>query len=134
MGRRRSLAVGLVLFVGAGIASCATSGRSNFVVVLPNGYLIERNEAADPMLIKRSGGKVIPKPVAAYTVYRDVVTGIMKSSRPASGPAENQQDYFVLDTRSGQVNTGLAEAAWNGRLKELGVPASPRLSPPVLPE
>jgi hypothetical protein len=84
------------------------------VVVLPNGYLIERNEAADPMLIKRCGGKVIQKPVAAYTVYRDVVTGIVKSSRPASAlPKTSRTTSCSTRVPPGQHGS-CRGAAWNG--------------------
>jgi hypothetical protein len=65
---------------------------------------------------------VIPAPVSRYTVVRDVVVGA------------GEQTYLVLDTRTGEVNKGLAEAAYNDKLKSLNIPAAPELSPPVLPK
>src|SRR6185295_15672302 len=86
------------------LAGCATSSSSPFVVALPNGYQIVRGKTSEPMIVKRRGGVVIPAPVSKYTVVRDVVAG-----------AEDQT-YFVLDTRTGQVTRGLAEAAYNDKL------------------
>jgi hypothetical protein len=101
---------------------CATSASSPFVVALPNGYQIVRGKTAAPLIVKKSGGVVIPAPVSRYAVVRDVVVGA------------GDQTYFVLDTRNGEVSKGLAEAAYNDKLKALNIPASPELSPPVLPQ
>ena len=109
------------VFTALTLMSCATSSSSPFVVALPNGYQIVRGKTSEPMIVKRRGGVVIPAPVSKYTVVRDVVAG-----------AEDQT-YFVLDTRTGQVTRGLAEAAYNDKLKSLNLPATPELSPPVLP-
>lgn len=116
--RAGSFAVFAALFT----FGCATSSSSPFVVALPNGYQIVRGKTSEPMIVKKSGGVVIPAPVSRYTVIRDVVVG-----------AEDQT-YFVLNTRTGEVNKGLADAAYNDKLKSLNIPAAPELSPPVLPK
>lgn len=109
------------------VTGCATS-RSDFVVALPNGYQIVRDKTEAPIIIKKKGGKVVPGPVASYTVIRDVVVGMVQAN-PQDKPA-----YFVLNTRSGEVGKDLTEADYNERLKALNLPASPELSPPVLPK
>lgn len=111
----------VILSMGAG--GCATSSRPNFVVALPNGYQIIRGgKAAEPMIVKRSGGVVVPGPVDSYTVIRDVVVGSVKPG------------FFVLDTRTGQVENALAENAYQEKLKSLNIAPLPELSPPVLPK
>jgi hypothetical protein len=110
------------VFTALTLTGCATSSSSPFVVALPNGYQIVRGKTSEPMIVKKSGGVVIPAPVSRYTVVRDLVVG-----------AEDQT-YFVLNTRTGEVNKGLAEAAYNDKLKSLDIPATPELSPPVLPK
>jgi hypothetical protein len=107
--------------------------------VLPNGYLINRDKAAQTRIVKRSGGVVVAGPIAGYGVYRDVVAGnVGPVVTPGSGnvapPADQSRSYFVLDTASGKLDTNLDAMAWNKRLKELGAPTSPEISPPVLPE
>jgi hypothetical protein len=122
------------------IGSCATQRGSAFVVVLPNGYLIDRDKSSKTRIVKRAGGVVVPGPIAAYGVFRDVVTGSVASA--AAGTADKADagadkaapQYFVIDTASGKVDQNLDAAAWNSRLKELGAPASPNISPPILPE
>lgn len=118
---RRVRAGSFAVFAAITTFGCASS-TSPFVVALPNGYQIVRGKTSEPMIVKKSGGVVIPAPVSRYTVVRDVVVG-----------AEDQT-YFVLDTRTGEVNKGLAEAAYNDKLKSLNIPAAPELSPPVLPK
>ncbi len=122
------------------VSSCATQGGSEFVVVLPNGYLIDRDKSSQTRIVKRSGGVVVPGPIAAYGVYRDVVTGSVSSAAAATadkgapGADKTTPRYFVLDTATGKVDKNLDATAWNSRLKELGAPASPDISPPILPE
>jgi hypothetical protein len=138
------------------ITGCATS-RTDFVVALPNGYQIVRGKSSDPMIVKKSGGTVVPGPVASYTVIRDVVVGIVQpasnakaasSARPAADvkPAPDgkppsdkpagpeKTGYFVLDTRTGELGKDLSESAYNERLESLNIAPSPELSPPVLPK
>ena len=130
----------LIAAVCMTVSSCATQGGSPFVVVLPNGYLIERDKSSQTRIVKRSGGLVVPGPIAAYGVYRDIVAGSV-SSAPISAaslgtPAAAEQKpahYFVLDTASGKIDNNLDAAAWNARLKALSAPTSPEISPPILP-
>jgi hypothetical protein len=125
-----------------GWMSCAVAG-SGFLIALPNGYEMIRDRSDAPAIVKKSGSKVVPGPIAAYAVVRDVVTGQVhapaaaKTAAPAAqaaGPAADaKQGYFVLDTQSGKVEVSLSEADWNERLKNLGITAAPSLNPPLLP-
>jgi hypothetical protein len=118
----RSAAFGLLLAI-VNITGCATS-RSDFVVALPNGYQIVRGgKSEEPMIVKRSGGTVIPAPVARYTVVRDVVVG-----------ASGEKTFFVINTRTGEVGKDLSESDYAERLKALNIASAPELSPPVLPK
>ena len=112
---------GIIVLTTISLLGCATT-RSPFVVALPNGYQIVRGKTAEPMIVKKSGGVVIPAPVSRYTVIRDIVVG------------EEDKMYFVLDTRTGEVSKDLAEAAYNDKLKSLNIAQPPELSPPVLPK
>jgi hypothetical protein len=131
--RMRTASVAAIVAVMT-FAGCATS-RPDFVVALPNGYQIIRGKSAEPMIVRKSGGVVVPGPVASYTVIRDVVVGVVPPPSTGTAPAPNEkQGYFVLNTRSGEVDKSLAEGAWNEKLKSLNIPPSPELSPPVLPK
>jgi hypothetical protein len=118
----RNAALGVLLAM-VNLAGCATS-RSDFVVALPNGYQIVRGGKSDePMIVKRSGGTVIPAPVTRYTVVRDVVVG-----------ATGEKTFFVINTRTSEVGKDLSEADYTERLKALNIAPVPELSPPVLPK
>lgn len=121
-----------------GLVSCATA-RSDFAVVLPNGYQIVRGNADEMQIVKNYGRVVVPGPIATYVVSRGVVTGLVQPSeaapqKAASRSGEAKQGYFVLDTRTGEAAVGLSEADWNARLKALGLPPSPYMTPPLLPK
>jgi hypothetical protein len=127
-------------FAGCAMHGGGASSASPFVVVLPNGYLIDRDRSSNTRIVKRSGGLVVQGPIAGYTVLRNVVTGYVGdpppegSTAPTPAPAEKAAKYFVLDTTSGKVDNSLDTTAWNSRLKELGAPASPEITPPILPK
>ncbi|MEP7242794.1 MAG: hypothetical protein ABI885_03820 [Gammaproteobacteria bacterium] len=84
-----------VLLVMITAASCALAA-SGFVVALPNGYEMIRDKADAPTIVKRSGSKVVPGPIAAYVVVRDVVTGQVmptagKPDKKARKPAASSE-------------------------------------------
>jgi hypothetical protein len=51
---------------------------------------------------------------------------------PYKGSAATR--YFVLDTRTGKLDTGLDEAAWKMRLAALELPSPVELHSPIFPE
>ena len=115
---------------------------SPFVIALPNGYYIQRDRAANPGIVKRSGRTVLQGPVAAYAVYRNIVIGCVGTwpARPSGYPNESpfpgspDAEYFILDTQSGRLESGLDEGAWKQRRAELGVPATLPITAPLLPK
>lgn len=123
------------------LSSCATAGVHS-VIALPNGYYLQQNKDGQPSLVKRSGGAVIPGPIAAYKVYRDWVTGALGAAAgkrgvymndlPFHGGADTR--YFVLETSSGKLESGLDEAAWKSRLAALGAPPNLEIYAPLLPD
>lgn len=140
----KTTSIVLTTLICATVAGCATqgggSGASPFVVVLPNGYLIDRDRSSNTRIVKRSGGVAVQGPIAGYAVVRNLVTGYVgapppvDSTAPTPPPPDKAAKYFVLDTTSGKVDANLDIAGWNNRLKELGAPQSPEISPPILPQ
>lgn len=139
MRQSRIRATGFGVIAAIGLIGCATAGP-DFVVALPNGYQIKRDKADQPMLVKRTGGVVVPGPVEKYTVLRDVVTGFVPEPQAqpdgkARKASKAKPGYFILRTRTGELSTGLSESEWAEQLQGLGVKAEPKdLSPPVLPK
>jgi hypothetical protein len=120
------------------LSACATSAQTA-VVALPNGYYLQPDKARQTELVKRGGKLVLPAPIAAYAVSSTVVAGAEGAPSAASysytndlpfeGKAETR--YFVLDTNSGKLEKDLDAAAWEQRLKALGVTTPMRIYAPL---
>ena len=109
------------------------------MVALPDDYSLQPDKATRSEIVNRNGRLVVPAPIAAYGVSGKVVAGALGESPPNSRlytndlPFSGGSDtrYFVLDTKTGKLDTHLDEAAWKKRLEELGVPADFRIYAPL---
>ena len=120
------------------LAACATSAQTA-VVALPNGYYLQPDKQRQTELVKRGGRVVLPAPIAAYAVSSTVVAGAegapsvesrsYTNDLPFEGKPETR--YFVLDTHSGKLEKDLDAAAWEARLKALGIPTPLRIYAPL---
>jgi len=123
------------------VTACASTTTAS-VIALPNGYYLEPTKSGGLSLDQGRGRTVVPGPVAAYAVVRQVVTGALgeppplnrhyTNDLPYKGSADTR--YFVLDTRNGKLDSGLDEAAWKMRMSELQLPAGVELHSPIFPE
>jgi hypothetical protein len=133
---RRMMVLGLPALV---LAACATASSQTAVVALPNGYYLQPDKKYETQLVKRGGKVVLPAPIAAYAVSATIVTGAEGAPSAASHsytndlPFEGKADtrYFVLNTDSGQLEKDLDAAAWEARLKALGVPTPFKIYAPL---
>jgi hypothetical protein len=126
------------------IALLAPIGISSapFVIALPNGYYIQRDQASHPGIVKRSGPTVLKGPIAAYAVHRNYVAGCVGTwpprafSYPNESPFPGSPDarYFILDTETGRLESDMSEENWRERLPALGIPSNLRITLPLLPE
>ena len=141
MGRNvRALIPGLLVIL-LSLNSCAATA-TQAVIALPNGYYLQPNKSGGLSLVKRRGNTLVPESIAAYAVVRQVVTGALGEPPPLNrhytndlpfhGTADTR--YFVLDTTSGKLESGLDEAAWKARVTALGLPATVELHAPIFPE
>jgi hypothetical protein len=138
----RGLLSSLFLALVAMQASCSLTPVPPSVIALPNGYYVQRDKTARPTIVKATGRTVLTGPVAAYAVHQNIVAGCVGlwPSRSFGYPNETpwpesvKADYFVLDTRTGQLDSKLDRAAWLERLQTLGVPRSFTIKAPILPE
>jgi hypothetical protein len=138
----RLLAMIAWVLVGSLPQACASASGSPFVVALPNGYYLQRDRHSHIGLIKRGGRQVIRGPIAAYAVDRNIVAGCVGEwprrsyAYPNETPFPDSPDcrYFILDTPSGHLETGLDPQTWRARLKQVGAPQSLQITAPVLPE
>lgn len=121
------------------LAACAATSAQTAVVALPNGFYLQPDSKKQTELVKRGGRVVLPAPIAAYAVSSTVVAGAQGAPTDASrsytndlpfeGKAETR--YFVLDTNTGTLEKDLDAAAWEQRLKALGVNTPLRIYAPL---
>ena len=122
------------------IAVSAYAGSiSGPVVVLPNSYYLQPDEAGQTRLVKRDGKRLLPGTIAAYVVSGQFVVGALGATPLPGHQFTNDLEfagtadtrYFILDTASGKLESGLDEAAWHKRLQELGQRADLHIYPPL---
>ena len=110
------------------------SGCSDFKIKLPNGYVLFRANATEIYIIdpKRIVDRIIVFPhIEKYNVINTIVVGNVVS---AEGEMKEYSDpgYFILETNTGKVTTGLTKDSWLLKLKELGVDSEPELKIPTI--
>jgi hypothetical protein len=120
------------------VVGCATSAQTA-VVALPNGYYLQPDSKHQTEIVKRGGRVVLAAPIAAYAVSATIVAGAegppsaasnsYTNDLPFEGKAETR--YFVLNTDSGQLEKDLDAAAWEQRLKTLGVTTPLKIYAPL---
>jgi hypothetical protein len=133
-GRTASAAV-LAFLLGG----CATASQP-FAVALPDGYYIQRDRSSEPEIVKRGGSKVLDGPIAAYAVHGRTVVGCVgtwphrSSGYPneAAFPGSPDAKYFILDTESGELQSGLTIDAWKQALAARKIPQDVRITAPLL--
>jgi hypothetical protein len=121
------------------LATFTAISAQTAVVALPNGYYLQPDSKKQTELVKRGGRMVLPAPIAAYAVSSTIVAGAQGATTdesrsytndlPFAGKAETR--YFVLDTNSGKLEKDLDAAAWEQRLKDLGVPTPLKIYAPL---
>jgi hypothetical protein len=119
--------------------SAYASSLSGPVVVLPNSYYLQPDDGGQTKLVKRDGKRVVPGTIAAYLVSGQLVVGAIGTTPPPGHQFTNDLEftgtadtrYFILDTATGKLDSGLDEAAWHKRLQELGQRADLHIFPPL---
>lgn len=137
-----AIALCLALAFMFAVGPVAYAKTAPFVVALPNGYYIKRDKSSEPIIATRAGKVVVQGPVAAYAVFRQLVAGAVGEWAPRAGGYPNatpyegtpESRYFILDTTTGKLETGLDEATWRSRLDGFQVPKTFEITAPLLPE
>jgi hypothetical protein len=109
--------------------SACVAAPSGPVVALPNSYYLQPDRALQTELARRDGHRVLAQHVAAYAVSGAIVAGALgdvpqkrlyTNELPYTGGPGTR--YFILDTSTGRLESGLDADAWHSRLKALGLP------------
>jgi hypothetical protein len=132
----QSLACASLFLIAVSAYAASLSGP---VVVLPNSYYLQPDEGGQTKLVKRDGKRVLPGTIAAYVVSGELIVGAIGSTPTPGHQFTNDLEftgtadtrYFILDTASGKLESGLDEAAWHKRLQELGQRSDLHIYPPL---
>ncbi len=132
----RSVLLLSLIAVASGASAATVTGA---VVVLPNSFYLQPDQAGQTKLVKHDGSRLLPGTVAAYTVTGQIVAGAIGAVPAVTHQFTNDLEfsggpdtrYFILDTASGKLESNLDEAAWHKRLQELGVHSEVHLYPPL---
>jgi hypothetical protein len=111
-------------------------------IALPNGYYLQPTKTQQLALVKGSGSRAVLEPIAAYSVCGQAVIGATGASLPLhreytddlpfKGAADTR--YFVLNTETGKIESGLDEATWKTRVTPLCALTGTDLYAPILPQ
>jgi hypothetical protein len=132
----QSLVCASLLMIAVSAYAASVSGP---VVVLPNSYYLQPDEGGQTKLVKRDGKRLLPGTIAAYVVSGELVVGAIGATPPPGHQFTNDLEftgtpetrYFILDTATGKLESGLDEAAWHKRLQELGQRSDLHIYPPL---
>lgn len=132
----QSLVCASLLIIAVSAYAASVSGP---VVVLPNSYYLQPDEGGQTKLVKRDGKRLLPGTIAAYVVSGELVVGAIGATPPPGHQFTNDLEftgtpetrYFILDTATGKLESGLDEAAWHKRLQELGQRSDLHIYPPL---
>ena len=120
--------------------SLAAWANPPLLVALPNDYHIERTRSGE-LVLENARGKALISPLAGYAVYGVIVTGLAGPEPHNDGsyandtplPESSEPRYFILDTSTGQLQSGLSAQDWKARLKALGTTDAPEIHAVILP-
>ena len=105
-------------------------GIGDFGIKLVGGYSLSRISGGTFQIVSPSRSIAVPPLVVEYAVAGKWVVGRTELDKGESGSVTG---YFILDTKSGMVNTGLTRAAWLYRLgKERLAEPELRAPPPTM--
>jgi len=107
------------------VAALAAGAAEKFVIALPNGYEMSRERSGAAVISKRRGKVVVPGPIKAYTVVREVVVGQLDVPEPKGAKAEDSSAAAGAD--GGRPGAGGAPPGGGGK------PAPAADKPPANP-
>ena len=94
--------------------SCGCPGGGDFEVPLPHCYFIARVQPGHFVVVAPDRHTIVLRAIRSYFVEKDMVVGEL--AQIGSSP-----EFFILDTRSGALNTNLGLEEWSQRVRIFGI-------------
>lgn len=127
---------GLILLafpiMGALLMLLMTPGLHDFCIKLPNGYELFRPYVQGNCIVDSESSVVIGEFVDRYRVIKHLVVGHVSPGLSYPGDTEPQEatGYFILDTKTGNIEKGMTKRKWMSSLKARGILSTPKLWKP----
>lgn len=97
-------------------------GLGDFTKELPNGYKLERTNSETVFIAGKDSWAVIGANIDGYRVINNFVIGhISKSQLPDESISEKKIGYFILDTKTGDIEKGMSKIKWDLSLRKKGI-------------
>lgn len=119
--------------------------QGDYQINLPNGYLLVRSNSYDISIFgpeESSHTRVIPPLIVAVGVSEDLVFGKVEDShdpwlldndqlaRDEKAEQEKAWGYFLLNTKTHDVQISLTKEAWLVVLRDNGIQSEPQITKP----
>lgn len=118
------------VFVGLPLAYFMCRGW-DYRIALPRGYELVRVYSGNVGICSSQTIEIIGPNIERYAVLGNVVVGYVTGLRQFE--QVEKTGYFILDTKTSRVQTGLTEKQWLAHLKKAGISKKPRLKRPMRP-
>ena len=120
----------LSAFIAVALLCCGCNRETS----LGNGYkltFIESVPADQYLIVDSRNTCVVPENVTKIAVHKQFIVGFLDRSKPLPGmsyhePMNVAPGFFVLDTQAKKTESGLTEAEFHLRMRQLGI-GSPNL-------
>ena len=108
-------------------ASCTNTAA----VDLQNGYKIWFMSASEVYIGDKHGVLVVGPTVTGLSAKGDMIIGLVEKTRKDNNNSDIKPGYFIVNTKNGNVTTGLTMQSWNEELKRNNIKSSPELISPT---
>ena len=107
-----------------------TSNSEGAELKLPGGYALVETQPNE-QVITRGADVIVFGNVDRYAISGDLVIGAVTKPKPPAEEPDYYDDvrvgFFLLDTKTGMLASGLDESSWHQLLQKLGVRQIPEL-------
>jgi hypothetical protein len=108
-------------------------GSGDYERQLPNGYYLMRTNANTVAIWSqnRQPSLAVPPRIIKIAVLGNLIIGETEYSQASELAEQSITGFFILDTGTNFVKTGLSNEQWRAQLRERGVKSIPQLTEPI---
>ena len=104
------------------------TGWNDYEVDLGAGYKLLRTNSPTITISQKDGACVVPPKIVGLNIRKDIILGKAESSPLAD--FSSVPGFFIINMKTGSVQSGLDEQAWLNALRSMGFTEPPPLRRP----